>query len=158
MVVVPMLDHISGRRKASATTIFAAVLACGGAALLQSGGEREFFFGREFEISRLAGIESVVVEEQAGLVWFDLIEVEVTVAVIRTELYAVYVCICVCEYVCVSANVDISRMILHGTVNSGFTVCLRFFPVCLFTNVDTVYIKVRCVFMPLSVNSVFIVL
>ncbi|CAM9148592.1 unnamed protein product [Ectocarpus sp. 6 AP-2014] len=38
VLVVPFLDQISGKRKVGVTTISAAVLACGGAALLQSGG------------------------------------------------------------------------------------------------------------------------
>ncbi|CAB1120230.1 unnamed protein product [Ectocarpus sp. CCAP 1310/34] len=38
VLVVPFLDQISGKRKAGGATVSAAVLACGGAALLQSGG------------------------------------------------------------------------------------------------------------------------
>ena len=39
VLVVPFFDQISGRRKAGVATVGAAVLACGGAAMLQSGGD-----------------------------------------------------------------------------------------------------------------------
>lgn len=39
VVVPPVADQISGRRQAGVATICAALLACGGAAMLQSGGE-----------------------------------------------------------------------------------------------------------------------
>ncbi|CAN0456724.1 unnamed protein product, partial [Laminaria digitata] len=38
VLVVPLLDHLSGRRRAGVSTVGAAVLACGGAAVLQAGG------------------------------------------------------------------------------------------------------------------------
>lgn len=39
VLVVPILDHFSGKRKVGMTTIFAALLACLGTILLQSEGE-----------------------------------------------------------------------------------------------------------------------
>ena len=48
VVVPPVADQISGRRQAGVATICAALLACGGAAMLQSGGELLQDGGEEF--------------------------------------------------------------------------------------------------------------